>query len=403
MYISSIQPIDAPAVPKLSVGYVLNAFPVLSETFVSNEIRAMRAQGHAVTPLALGRFDGPCQPDDECFKPEIVAVGEISHLSAAGLALTSGGLARAADFAFRQAGIRPRSLMLAGARVAVAARRRGITHLHAHFAHSAAATAIVAARLGGMTCSFIGHGYDIYGAPCDLALKLASADVAFGTCQDMINDFLSLAPLAHVRQLNCGVDPARFRRPADVQRNGRMLAIGRLAEQKGYPVLLAALAALPADRRPIIDIVGGGDLLTPLQEVAATLGVSDCVNFLGPKPSGWIAEHGPAYIGFLAPYCLTSTGDRDTGPLVVKEAMAMELPVVASALMGLKESTTPETGMLVPPANPAALASGLLWLAKLTEAERRVIGRCGRAHVLANYTIDGQARGLARAIADLQA
>ena len=70
MYISAINPIDASPTPSLSVGYVLNAFPVLSETFVSNEIRAMRAQGHTVTPLALGQFDGPCQPDDDCFKPE---------------------------------------------------------------------------------------------------------------------------------------------------------------------------------------------------------------------------------------------------------------------------------------------------------------------------------------------
>jgi colanic acid/amylovoran biosynthesis glycosyltransferase len=40
------------------------AFPVLSETFISNEIRALRARGHRVLPLAIFPHDGPCQPED---------------------------------------------------------------------------------------------------------------------------------------------------------------------------------------------------------------------------------------------------------------------------------------------------------------------------------------------------
>ena len=387
----------------LFVLYVLAGFPVLSETFVSNEIRAMRALGHHVVPLTLSPHDGPCQPEDEAFRAEVLHLRDIPS----GPALTAAAarpvrLARALRFAVRQKGIPPRSLLRASARVALAARRAGCTHLHAHFAHAAAATAITAAKLAGLTCSFTGHGYDVYGGPSDLAAKLEAADVAIAVCNDMVTDFRRLAPGATVRMVPCGTDATRFVPVPDVVRNGRLLAIGRLVEQKGYDVLLDALALLPPGTRAAIDVVGGGALQEQLTARAAALGVSDAMQFLGPRTADWIAANGPAYLGFVAPYVITRTGDRDTGPLVVKEAMCMELPVVASALMGLKESVSGETGRLVPPRDPAALAEALAWLTGLDEAQRRAMGGAGRERAIRLFSLRGQAEGLAAAIRSIR-
>ena len=399
-------PFDLPAATptqSLSILHVMPSFPVLSETFVSNEIRALRAQGHRVVPLALSAQAHPCQPDDEAFRAETLHMPRIPAFRAlAALAPRPDRLARAAAFAAAQRGIRPRSLMLAGARVALAARQAGCTHLHAHFAHAPAATAIVAARLAGATVSFTGHGYDVYGAAAaDLAAKLAAADLAIAVCADMAADFRAIHPGARVALVPCGVDPARFRPLPQAGRNGRLLAVGRLAPQKGYEVLLAALAALPGERRPVVDAVGGGELELRLTTLARNLGVSDSIRFLGPRPAGWIAEEGPRYLGFVAPYVITADGDRDTGPLVVKEALAMGLPVLASALMGLKESVAPGCGWLVPPGDAAALAEGLAGIAALHEATRRAMGDAGRAHVRAHFTLAAQAGGLAAAIAGI--
>jgi glycosyltransferase involved in cell wall biosynthesis len=392
------------SVAPLRIMYVLGAFPVLSETFVSNEIRAVRAQGDRVVPLALAPYNGSCQPEDEVFRAETLALGAIPAMPALARMIASPSALRSAlQFASTQTGIRPRSLLLAGARVALAARQQNCTHLHAHFALPAAATAIVAARLAGLTCSFIGHGYDVYGTPMDLKLKLECADISFATCEDMADDFHALAPTARVRVLRCGVDPDRFRPQPGLPRNGRLLAVGRLVEQKGYDVLLRALAALPPEHRPVIDVVGGGELAEQLPRDAASRGVSEAINFLGPRPGGWIAENGPAYLGFVAPYCLTATGDRDTGPLVVKEALAMGLPVVASALMGLKETVTPACGRLVPQRDVPALAAALRWIAELPEPDRQRLGAAGRAHIEAGFTIAGQATGLVDAIREAQA
>ena len=389
------------SVKPLNILYVLAAFPVLSETFVSNEIRAMRAAGHKVTALALAPFRGACQPQDEAFRAETVALGSFSRAQAlAAAGMRPHRLAHALAFAVQQRGIAVASLMLAGARVAQAARVAGATHIHAHFAHVAAATAIVGARLAGLPVSFIGHGYDVYGSPTDLAVKLRAANLAVATCEDMAADFLALAPGANVQVVRCGIDPNRFRRPAGrVRRNGRLLAIGRLAEQKGYSVLLTALALLPPDQRPEVDVVGTGPLLEEIRTLALRLGVSDQLHLLGSRDSAWIAEHGPAYLGFVAPYVICANGDRDTGPMVIKEAMGMELPVVGSALMGIKEMVTPETGRLVPPGDATALAEALRWMVTLHEPERRQMGQNARAMLFRRFTLQGQAAQLGAAFA----
>lgn len=380
--------------------YALAAFPVLSETFVSNEIRAMRAAGHRVVPVGLAPHDGPCQPEDEGFRAETLALGDEPRARALAAALPR--LGTALPFLFAQRGLGRRSLLLAGARLARIARREGATHIHAHFAHSAAAVAITGARLAGLTCSFIGHGYDVYGTPSDLAAKLRHVDLAFATCGDMAGDFRALAPTARVEVLFCGVDPSRFR-PMPGPDNGRLLAIGRLAEQKGYPDLLAALAALPEASRPRVDVVGEGPLRGTIEAVIATYALGPWVRLLGARPSSWIASEGPRYRGFVAPYVITASGDKDTGPVVVKEAMAMGLPVLASALMGLKEMVTPGTGRLVPQGDIPSLAQGLAWLGALDAQSRARLGAHARARCEAMFTLTAQATAMTRAIGGIRA
>jgi glycosyltransferase involved in cell wall biosynthesis len=382
-----------------TICYVLAEFPVLSETFVTNEIRAMRARGHRIVPVALTDFAGPCQPEDEAMRDEAVKLSDISRRALFGI--RPDRLGAAWRFIRAQKGLSAHSLLLAGAKVAQVIRREGARHVHAHFAHSSAATAIVAARLAGVTVSFIGHGCDIYGGAVDLAAKLAEADLVFATCKDMAQDFHALCPAANVVVTSCGIDPDRFA-PADGPRNGRLLAIGRLAEQKGYPVLLAALALLPPARRPVIDVIGTGPLEAQLKAEALRLGVAGSINFCGARPSAWIASAGPAYLGLVAPFVICRNGDRDTGPVVVKEALAMGLPVVATALMGMKEMVTPECGRQIAIGDAAALAEALVWIKGLDDATRARMAAAGRARVRQHYTLAGQAAAMTAAIEQMQ-
>ena len=160
---------------------------------------------------------------------------------------------------------------------------------------------------------------------------------------------------------------------------------------------MAALAALPSERRPPLDIVGTGPLEEGLRETARRLQLG-AVRFLGYRSPEWIAGDGPAYLAFVAPYRVAADGDRDASPTVVKEAMAMGLPVVASRLMGLAEIVSAETGFFVEPGDPSALAQALLRVGELTSDERRAMGRRGRARVVERFSASGAARLLSAAV-----
>jgi glycosyltransferase involved in cell wall biosynthesis len=375
----------------------MSAFPVLSETFVTNEIRAMRRIGHKIIPMALESYNGPCQPEDEPMRAEAIKLADISRPAALRFGLAHPrGFAAALKFANRQTSLPVRSLMWAATRVAYSASRAGCSHIHAHYAHSTAATAIAAAHIAGLTCSFIGHGHDIYSTPLDVPVKLATADIAFATCNDMANDFRRMAATVNAKVVYCGIDPDRFAPSAGTPGNGRVLAIGRLSEEKGYAVLFDALTRIPAAKRPVVDIVGAGPLDADLKRLAIELGLRDNIHFLGGRPSSWIAAEGPSYQGFVAPYL------ADTNSVAVKEALAMGLPVVASRLMGMKESVNLSCGRHVDPGDAAGLAEALAWLAALGPAERQALGAAGRLHALANYTLAAQAAGMTAAIREIQ-
>jgi glycosyltransferase involved in cell wall biosynthesis len=68
-------------------------------------------------------------------------------------------------------------------------------------------------------------------------------------------------------------------------------------------------------------------------------------------------------------------------PVVAKEALALEVPVVASDEVGLPELVRPDWGRLVPPGDAPALAEAIAALLALPSAERAAMGRAGREWV----------------------
>lgn len=358
------------------VAYVLASYPVLSETFVGTEMRNMQLCGHEIQPIAFHRHQGQYQEQDQALKDQTLFLSEYSKLCAfKGLAYIDLGLLKAIKFSFLQKGLPLKSLIYNALKLSYVARKNNCTHFHAHFAQGTAATAIVAARLCGATVSFVGHGYDVYATPQDLKLKLNAVDFAIAVCQDMVNDFKQLAPNVTVSLVYCGVELDRFNRhhsPMTEQnaittesvrnvqcKKNKLLFIGRLCETKGLFTLLHALELLPKIKRPVIDLVGDGVLKSELMRFVGDHQLAEHVNFLGAKQSTWFIANSHHYDAMIVPFELASNGDRDTGPVVVKEAMALKLPVITTYFMGCKEFITRSTGLHVPPKNPPKLAAAI--------------------------------------------
>ncbi|MFL5895130.1 MAG: glycosyltransferase, partial [Thermoleophilaceae bacterium] len=151
-----------------------------------------------------------------------------------------------------------------------------------------------------------------------------------------------------------------------------------------------------ADR---IEIVGDGPLRGELEAAIAERGVGDLVTLTGPlQPAEVLARIERSDV-LCMPCVVAADGDRDSMPVVVKEALALEVPVVGTDEVGLPEVVRPEWGVLVPPRDPAALADALRGLLDRPAAERAAMGRAGRAFVAECCELDGETAKLAALIA----
>ena len=165
--------------------------------------------------------------------------------------------------------------------------------------------------------------------------------------------------------------------------------VGRLEAQKGHTYLLDAW---PDVRRDFpgarLLVVGDGALRAELEARALGPGLHGSVTFTGFRADV------PRVLAALDVLVLPSL--YEGMPLTVIEASAMGLPVVATAVDGTPEVVRDgETGRLVPPARPAALADALRALLA-DPARARAMGRAGRAHVLARFDLDTQVEATAR-------
>jgi glycosyltransferase involved in cell wall biosynthesis len=162
-----------------------------------------------------------------------------------------------------------------------------------------------------------------------------------------------------------GVDPGDFvgvdpeRRPAPY-----VLAVGRLAAQKGFDVLLDALAA--ATHAPPLVIAGGGPEREALLAQAVRLGIASRVELLGDVPRERVKRllRGAAVVVMPSRF--------EGNPLIALEAMQAGTALIASAIPGLpQELCDGGTGLLVPPEDPAALARAIdRFLGDPTDAQR---------------------------------
>jgi colanic acid/amylovoran biosynthesis glycosyltransferase len=363
----------------LRIVALVDRFPVLTETFVVNELLALRAAGHAVRVEALEPGDGPALAGLEVRCRERGGARDLLWL------LARHPLRCAADMLARPRLRREEWVRPLRDLAPVARRLAPGEHLHVHFAAGAALDALRLAALTGARYSVTAHAWDIWLAPRNLRAKLERAAFATTGCEYNARHLRALAPGARIHTIVMGVDPERWRRRAPLPAGRTVLGIGRLVAKKGFGDLARAAAGLDARVR----IVGEGPLRDTLSgaELAGAL-----------EPDAVRAELERADL--LAMPCIVAPdGDRDSMPVVVKEAMAMELMVVASDEVGLPECVRPPWGRLVPPGDPDALRAAIEELLALGPQERAAAGAAGRAWVTENADVHRETARLAQLIA----
>ena len=216
--------------------------------------------------------------------------------------------------------------------------------------------------------------------------------------RSQIMSLVGTAQWAKLRVVHCGVDATLFR-PAErgAERPPEILTVGRVVPVKGQRLLVEAVAELA--RRGVearLTIVGDGPQLPELRSLAEGLGVTGRVSFEGTVGQ----EEIRAYYERADVFALPSFAEGL--PVVLMEAMAMELPVVASRITGVPELVDEGvSGLLVTPGRGDDLALALERLITATPEERRAMGRAGRAKVLAEFDVEHTAEQLKEVFAEL--
>lgn len=370
------------------IGYVVKRYPRYSETFIVNEILAHEAAGVELDIFSLR------PPVDTHFQDSI------SRVRAAVTYLPHRGL-RAAEFwesldaagstlpgfwdTLRFARGEDAETVHQAALLAQEIPRKGITHLHAHFATSPASVAGLAARFAGISYSFTAHAKDIFHEsvdPADLRRKLETANAAI-TVSDYNVRFLrgAYGPSAtSVRRIYNGLDLNRFAYDAPVNRPPRIVTVGRLIEKKGFTDLVDACALLA--RRGVLfqcEIIGSGPEEAPLRARIEGLGLSACVTLPGPRPQGEIISAIQSAAVFAAPCVEGNDGNRDGLPTVLLEAMALGTACVSTPVTGIPEIVRDgETGLMVSQRDPLALATALERLLSDPELQLTLAARARR-------------------------
>lgn len=391
------------------VGYVLKMYPRLSETFIVNEILQLERLGARVTIYSLraareGRFHEKLSrvKADVIYLDDRTPVDLLRHVARHRERL-EGARDVLAEMLWNEitASDSP-SVKLVGKAIDVAddAAARGIDHLHAHFATSAADVARGASRLSGIPYSVTAHAKDIYldaHDPDRLRSRLRDGAFVVTVCDANRAWIDSVAGEgARVRRIYNGLDLEEFA-PRDRRPDGtlRILGVGRLVPKKGFDTLVRSCASLARRGVPFdCRIAGDGEEGDALRRLVAGEGMESHVRFLGPLPNERVREEMHAADVMALPCRITDDGNRDALPTVLLEALALELPFVSTPVTGIPEiAGDEEGGLLVPPDDPEALAEALAALH--ADPERRLaLGRAGRGRALALF--DGR-----RSAADL--
>jgi glycosyltransferase involved in cell wall biosynthesis len=207
---------------------------------------------------------------------------------------------------------------------------------------------------------------------------------------------LKAVPQSKCLVVTNGIDTAEFFPHADrrAQMRDQMgvttefiwLTAGRIVPAKDFPNLMRAFEIVQAAHPDAQLWIAGQAVNEDLKPVgvfavAGRKDTMDRVRWLG------LRRDLPALLDAADGFVLASAWEGM--PLVLGEAMAMEKPVVATDVGGVRELVG-DTGAIVPPKNPDALAAAMLEMMQRTEVDRRAQGRAARARIEADFTVDAR-------------
>ncbi|NOH02968.1 MAG: glycosyltransferase family 4 protein [Chloroflexi bacterium] len=389
----------------MKIAYVMSRFPLLSETFILREMIEMDKLGHDIRLYPLICQNQPVVHEEaekwsaraNCIpflSIGVLAENVKSFLQNPARYLSilfevfKGNLS-SFDFLTKGLYLFPKAVY-----TAKRLKQEGVEHVHAHYATHPALLAWIVHKLTGISYSITVHSHDIYDCHAMLGAKLRSASF-IATISNYNIDYMANLLGEWVREkchiVRCGIDPLKFN-PA---RNGRgkifrILQIGTLHWKKDQVTLIKAIARLRDLGVPFqLIIIGEGEERPKIEAEIGRSNLGGLVVLAGAKTQGEVPQL------LQQADCYIQSSVSEGIPVAIMEALACELPVVATRITGIPELVLHEkTGLLVEPGNIHEMADALQSI-YLNPEKAGSMAKNGREWVLKEFTLEGNTRKLA--------
>ena len=388
----------------LVVAYVVNRYPAPSHSFIRREILALEQLGVVVQRFSIrpGQVTPGNDADaDEQRRTQVLLAGGALPLLWSLLATAVRRplrLLRALALTFRLGRRSDRGLLrqliylLEACRLlrALDARARFV---HAHFGTNSTDVALLCTALGGPPFTFTAHGPEEFERPAGINLrdKITQATAVVAISDFGRSQLCRYTPIDQWRKLQvvrCGVDE-RFLLPPPlpVPAAPSLLWIGRMAEEKGIPVLLAACRLLQTRGCEWhLTLVGGGPLEAWVRRQVTENGLEQRIEFAGWRNAEQIRDHLDRTRGLVVPSFAEGL------PVVLMEALARGRPAIATRITGIPELIEPGTnGWLVTAGNAEQLANAMQELLIMNPSAVAQLGTAGRARVARSHDVRREA------------
>jgi glycosyltransferase involved in cell wall biosynthesis len=392
---------------EMRLAYLVSQYPATSHTFISREVAALRALGADPDTFSIRATPSADLADgmwaDEAASTYTVLRQPLTTFIGAQLAYVfsqPGRYFRTLGLALRHRvpGLRGFAMSFVYfAEAAVLARelnRRNVARLHNHFANPGAIAGLLASKLAGIPWSFTMHGISETDYPAGLLLGEKIRDAEFVACVSYFGRaqamrLVSTDQWQKLHIVRCGLPLTTLPKRREVREGKRLICVGRLSPEKGQAGLLQAVAAVARDIPDLkLVIVGDGPDRGALDALVRDLNLPDQVTFAGRlSEQDTLREIAASDILVLPSF-------MEGLPIVLMEAMAVGVPVIASRVAGIPELVTDgESGLLFTPSDWSELAKCIETLSTSVESRAR-IGRAGQETVERDFDIAQSATNL---------
>ena len=400
-----------------SVTYILWEFPTISETFISNEIRAL-VQKHG---LNVKIFSNKKPRQEKVHEETKAFISSTDYLPS----LVSFPNLRALFYFLFRHPVRFFRIILQVIRMVPFNHPRIIpyfiaqsgccflkacyisrkinadkpVHLHSHYAESAAFITMLVSFFTDVPYSFTMHAHDIFINKnkqmivhliknSDFAVTISKFNQRYLTELDR-----SLADKIHI--VHCGIDVNKFK-PARKTLKGRfqLLTVARLVKTKGVHKVIQALASIENKNGLIYKVIGSGPEAENLRALIAETHMSGHVDLMGAQTSRVVQKELNTSDVFVLHCLIGEDGNMDGIPVALMEAMAMKLPVISTKLSGIPELIKDGSGFMSDPDDDEALVTNLKRMMALSDADRQKMGEIGRSIIEEEFNLETETKKL---------